>query len=448
MGFLLGLALTRSPLQAAPIGAIAFAANWAGAVVNRRRASPAGNRAPYLGQPSNHNRRDPTSKPQVAIFWDYENVRMATRGTSAPLAEQLVAYAKSLGHPCLKIVYANWSGQRSGQARRRGEFAGRGETVVKALYSLGFEPIYVSMGKANSADVKLAVDCLRAVYRQPSLTHIIIVTGDKDFIPLVNALKDLEKTVTIIGHADKVSEHLELSADAFISVSELLNRHPISADSESLMLEPSEDSAENDAGLMTYNDAVNCLVNTIASVAEQGKSARIETIGRLMRTVNPKYMGATQVVTPCHRGTFTKFSAFIATAVNEGQIRLETAEDGSKQLFLPDENQSRGSSSKALQTINQSQWTAFISEVRSILSEKGSLSFVPLLCLLSKSKQMGKLGSLSHSSLRRALQQLVEIQLLVREDETLFRFQDDSVLRVEDALEKLMDDNVSWRTST
>ena len=31
------------------------------------------------------------------------------------------------------------------------------------------------MGKANSADVKLAVDCLNAVYREPNLEHIIIV---------------------------------------------------------------------------------------------------------------------------------------------------------------------------------------------------------------------------------------------------------------------------------
>lgn len=442
MSFALGLALTRNLIQAASTSAIALAATSAGAVVvdgRSHRSSKASDNsaAPIRALPSAVGEGH---KQQIAIFWDYENVRIPTQGTSAPLAELLVDYAKSLGHPCLKIVYANWSGRQPGNLWRRGSPAtSKEEVVVKALYSLGFEPIYVSMGKANSSDVKLAVDCLNAVYREPNLQHIIIVTGDKDFIPLVNALKDMGKTVTIIGHADKVSEHLMLSADEFVSVRELLNTDEDTVIPNPPATDVSVPDTPPKSSAMAYEDAVDCLLEAVGAAIEQSKSTRIETIGRLMRTINPQYIGATHVSTPNSQGTFTKFSAFIATVANEGKIRLETTEGGFKELFLPEEDPEDESEfrSKAITAMNREQWKTLVLEVQAILEEKGSLSFVPLLCLLSKAKQTGELAFLSHSSLRKALQQLIEIQLLVKEDEKLFRFQDSSILQIEDALTQL-----------
>lgn len=441
MGFALGLGLTRNLTQAAYTSAIALAATSAGvAVTDQRQQRTESSQSPASFSPRSElaNRQ----KQQIAIFWDYENVRIPTQGSSAPLAELLVDYAKSLGHPCLKIVYANWSGRQPGNFWRRGNPpASKEEVVVKALYSLGFEPIYVSMGKANSSDVKLAVDCLNAVYREPSLQHIMIVTGDKDFIPLVNALKDLGKTVTVIGHADKVSEHLMLSADEFVSVRELLDTH----EEEVIPHPPAQDSPEANVQeevkipTMAYEEAVDCLLEAVGAAIEQSKSTRIETIGRLMRTINPHYTGANHVSTPNNQGTFTKFSAFLATVANEGKIRLETTEGGFKELFLPEEDPEDESEfrSQAIAAMDQDQWKTLILEVKAILDEKGALSFVPLLCLLSKAKQTGELAFLSHSSLRKALQQLIEIQLLVKEDEKLFRFQDSSILQVDQALVQL-----------
>ena len=53
------------------------------------------------------------------------------------------------------------------------------------------------------------------------IEHFIIVTADKDFIPLVNALKALKKRVIIVGKADVVSEHLMLSAHDFVPLETL-----------------------------------------------------------------------------------------------------------------------------------------------------------------------------------------------------------------------------------
>lgn len=447
MSFALGFALTRTVRQAALTSAIALAASSAGVVVADGRSRQRS--IPHSGIKPNPLQSLPSAvtvpgldEPNIAIFWDYENVRIPTQGTSAPLAELLVDYAKSLGHPRLKIVYANWTGRQNGRTLRRDRGNGpapinKEEVVVKALYSLGFEPIYVSMGKANSSDVKLAVDCISAVYREPSLQHIIIVTGDKDFIPLVNALKDLGKRVTIIGHADKVSEHLMLSADEFVSVKELL-----ATDSVEPVTAPAAESSTTTTP-MRYEDAVQCLLEAIEAALEQGKSTRIETIGRLMRTINAQYLGATEVYTPNQQGTFTKFSAFIAMVANEGKIRVETTDSGFKELFLLEEDPADETEFRtgAIAALGRDQWQTLIHEVQAILEEKGSLSFVPLLCMLSKAKQNGSLAFLSHSSLRKALQQLIEVNLLVKEDEKLFGLQNELADNLDQFLNQLQQIN-------
>jgi hypothetical protein len=428
LGFVVGLGLTRDPLKAASTGAVSMVSAAAGVFAtggNRRRLpqthyAPAA--SPFVGS-SSLATSQALQREQIAIFWDYENVRIPTQGTSAPLAELLVDYAKTLGHPRLKIVYANWSGRPlgSGQVRTRGPRnspAHKEEVVVKALYSLGFEPIYVSMGKANSSDVKLAVDCLNAVHLDPNLHHIIIVTGDKDFIPLVNALKDLGKKVTIIGHADKVSEHLMLSADEFVSVSELLRTEAAAGMDEPIAQRDPENPGPQP---ISYEEAVRCLLDTVEAALAQGKSTRMETVGRLMRTTNPAFEG--QIYTPNRQGKFTKFASFIAMVANEGKIRVETTESGFRELFLPEEDPEEESEfrSEAIATLEQDHWSVLLDQVQLILSEKGSLSFVPLLCMLSRSKQSGTLSFLSHGSLRKAVQRLIEIGVLEQEGEKNFQ---------------------------
>ena len=93
MSFALGLAITRNLMQAASTSAIALAASSAGAVAVDGRTQQQSERSPSLGfAPSSRPQID-DAQQQIAIFWDYENVRVPTQGTSAPLAELLVDYA-------------------------------------------------------------------------------------------------------------------------------------------------------------------------------------------------------------------------------------------------------------------------------------------------------------------------------------------------------------------
>ena len=62
-----------------------------------------------------------------------------TEGIKAPIAEAILRYSESIGHPYVKKVYSDW---------KRVD-----RDIVQALYSLGFDPIHVSTGKTNSADI-------------------------------------------------------------------------------------------------------------------------------------------------------------------------------------------------------------------------------------------------------------------------------------------------------
>jgi uncharacterized protein (TIGR00288 family) len=375
-------------LASASVG-VAAATGW--------RSQPKRREPSFIHPESSGSISAPTQ--QVAVFWDYENVKVPAGDASAPLAESLIEYAKSLGHLRVKIVYSNW--------RRKDE------RIVQTLYSLGFEPIHVSMGKTNSVDVKLVVDCLEAAYRDPTITEFMIVTGDKDFIPLVNALKDLKRRVTVIGRSETVSEQLLLSADEFIPLKQLLKDAADRLQTQHLSVSMSGQKT------LSYEDAIACLVEAIGKALEQQKSTQLSTISKLMRDINPTYTGAFSVLRPTG-GVFVRFSELIQMAQSDGHVRVITTASGFKELFLSEEDPQDESDFSPLATrqMDRQQWSLFIGAVELAFQELKPLpSFVPLLRAVTRAKTSGVLAFLSHGSLRKSLQRLIDVGILISQED-------------------------------
>ena len=254
------------------------------------------------------------SKVQIAIFWDYENVRVIAEGINTPLAEALLMYSESIGHPYIKRVYGDW--------------AKTNKIIIQALYSLGFEPIQVSMGKTNSVDVKIAVDCLDTAIVHPSLSHFIMITGDKDFIPVVNWLKSHQKKVTIISNPENVSEHLLMSADDFISLEEISKKY----NENGIQI-----NEEKDVKPLTFDSAVDFLIQTIKKIRDQGKSTRYGVVDNFMRSSQDfNYNGASYIQNPDQSGMFKSFTQYIENVEELGKVKTETIE-GFKEIFLIEE---------------------------------------------------------------------------------------------------------------
>lgn len=92
-----------------------------------------------------------------------------------------------------------------------------------ALYNVGIEtkdkPLQIFLGGEKKADwdVGLAVDAIRF---SPSLDAIILVSGDGDYIPLVDYLRSQGKQVEVMAFGGTTSGKLIDASDDFIDLSQ------------------------------------------------------------------------------------------------------------------------------------------------------------------------------------------------------------------------------------
>jgi len=342
-----------------------------------------------------HNPND-EKKDQIAIFWDYENIRVIAEGINVPLAEALLLYSESIGHPYIKRVYGDW--------------AKTNKIIIQALYSLGFEPIQVSMGKINSVDVKIAVDCLDTAMNHPLLKYFIIITGDKDFIPVVNWLKSHQKKVTIISRPENVSEHLLMSADDFVSLEEISKKY------NEVNVQTSE---IEEIIALKFDMAVDYLIQTIEKIRDQGKSTRYGVVDNYMRSSQDfNYNGASSVLLPDKSGTFKSFTKFIEIVEEVGKIKTETIE-GFKEIFLIKENPQEESefSQTFSEKIDFNQWKKIFNVVILTIKkgeEKSKKIFKNKLMIdLKKIREKGELPSYYYNrTIRNALDILIDINFI------------------------------------
>ncbi|QUY42904.1 NYN domain-containing protein [Acaryochloris sp. 'Moss Beach'] len=418
----------RDTRRASVTGLAALSATYATGLIateDRRRAALASASHLQIQMPLQTSSPPVPSTPvsksapsEVAVFWDYENVKIAAQGIQAPLAESLVDYSQSQGHTRLKIVYSNWRREK--------------ESLVQALYSLGFEPIHVSTGKENAVDVKLTVDCLNTAYQYPDVGHFIIVTGDRDFVPLVNALKTLKKRVTLIGRAEVASNQLLLSADEFI-------------DLEKLDTEETEETTPTKrlTQSISYEDAVACLLAAINLARDQGKSTRFGAVDRLMRAnVKYAYAGVASITRP-DAASFTNFSAFVDAAATAGQVQIKTLA-GFKELFLPEEDPEAESefSSQDSGPLTREQWKIILDQVQSAFKETDPEhnSYGRFMSLFFYVRLAKKDGRLPHSNerLKQSLSRLVDQGILMEQANRSFRVGENWEDKVEGWLDQLV----------
>lgn len=249
---------------------------------------------------STHSPFPSLARTQVAVFWDHENVRLPAG--DGQIAQVITSYVESYGIPRVKRIYANWNGAS--------------RLTSKTLTRLGFDQLNVSSGKQNSVDIKLAVDCLTTAYQHPEIRGFVLITGDKDYIPLVTALKTLGREVTLIGASKSLSKDLEQSVDRFIPLQDLIG-----------LPDPQEERLpvriEFPHQTIAYDDAVVCLKEAIALAKEMQYPPTFELInGLMLRHPQFSYRGPSSIRKA--DGTFfpRKFSKFVEAAVADGYVHL------------------------------------------------------------------------------------------------------------------------------
>jgi uncharacterized protein (TIGR00288 family) len=121
---------------------------------------------------------------------------------------------KERGEIVTKIAYANW-GRQEASTRQLSEHA---------VQMVQRDPS--PRGDKNGADINLALDALEMAFTHDHINAFAIVSGDSDFIALVNKLKQYNKVIFVVGGRAFTSTILQKNCHEFISYESLLDETP------------------------------------------------------------------------------------------------------------------------------------------------------------------------------------------------------------------------------
>src|SRR5437867_8812795 len=155
-------------------------------------------------------------KLKIAVFIDYGNIEISVKST---LGRELDVAAilegvKERGEIVTKVAYANW---------------GRQASATRALTEHGVQMVQRDpspRGDKNGADINLALDALEMAFTRDHINTFAIVSGDSDFMALVEKLKQYNKRIFIVGGKAFTSTILQRNCHEFISYESLLDTGP------------------------------------------------------------------------------------------------------------------------------------------------------------------------------------------------------------------------------
>jgi uncharacterized protein (TIGR00288 family) len=250
----------------------------------------------------------------VAVFVDFENIYISVRNKhdASPNFELIRDRCEEFGRVTIARAYADWY---------------RYPRVTNALYANSIEPMYVPTyyydqdqgrsGKAikNSVDIHLCIDMMKTLFTYPNIQTYVLVTGDRDFIPLLNAVRQHGKKTVVIGVAEASSSHLAQAADEFIFYSQLIEVEPVS---DKKARDPFQTLVE--AVHLARKRGIPCTLSTL-------KMLMIELLGNFDESKHKDAKGK----------AFSKFKDFAREAERRGLIQVFSSGSVSE-VFLPGED--------------------------------------------------------------------------------------------------------------
>ncbi|MDY7528843.1 MULTISPECIES: NYN domain-containing protein [unclassified Cryobacterium] len=169
------------------------------------------------------------SETRVAVYIDFDNIiisqydnvhgrgafikekaRTATGKTADRLQEATVNigavldFASSFGAVAISRAYADWAAPAN--TRYQKQLVDRAVDLVQ---------LFNTSGTKNGADIRLAIDVVEDLFRLQDISHVVIVAGDSDYIPLAQSARRLGRTVIGIGVQGSTSAAFKNACDEF-----------------------------------------------------------------------------------------------------------------------------------------------------------------------------------------------------------------------------------------
>jgi len=177
---------------------------------------------------------------RVAVYIDFDNIVISQydnlhgrgsfmkerartgAGKTADRLEQatvnigaVLDYASSFGPVAISRAYADWAAPANNRYQK--------QLVERAV---DLVQLFNTSGTKNGADIRLAIDVVEDLFRLQDVTHIVIVAGDSDYIPLAQRARRLGRTVIGIGVTGSTSGAFQSAVDEFSYYSDLPDTTP------------------------------------------------------------------------------------------------------------------------------------------------------------------------------------------------------------------------------
>lgn len=249
----------------------------------------------------------------VAVFFDFENIVYALRNNYNINAnfEDLMDKCKEFGRVVVAHAFADWN-RHSG-------------SMTTALISNGMDPVYVptffmddggkQTPRKNAVDMYMAIDAMDVLHNRKSVDTFILLTGDSDFVPLVNAIRREGNRVIAIGVDGTTSSHLAQAVDEFILYSQISN-------------------IETKTSRKRVKDPFEGLVQAVKKLQKQKKSALLPNVKMMMAELMGGFDEKKHTDKSGRR--YQKFKEFVQDAERKDLVKLITT-GTVNEIFLPDQ---------------------------------------------------------------------------------------------------------------
>jgi len=265
----------------------------------------------------------------VALFIDWENFKISlASGHRTPNVSALKEEAANQGRVVVAKAYADWV-TRSPELRGASQFI----NDPPALYAAGIEPVYVptrlSFGPPsgtgyarttrikNSVDVKMTTDCIETAHSHPNIATYILVSGDSDFIHVINTLRTMGKRVVIIGVSWSISRRLADQVDGLILYDvDVEPETPQEPAPVARTFSPST-AASGSSTAPDLTDVIRAIEDIVREERRAGGTPLLTSIKQRVIRRFPNFDE--------HKIGYSGFKKLMARVAQEGQIKLITA---------------------------------------------------------------------------------------------------------------------------
>ena len=265
----------------------------------------------------------------VALFIDWENFKISlASGHRTPNVSALKEEAANQGRVVVAKAYADWV-TRSPELRGASQFI----NDPPALYAAGIEPVYVptrlsfgppsSTGYArttrikNSVDVKMTTDCIETAHSHPNIDTYILVSGDSDFIHVINTLRTMGKRVVIIGVSWSISRRLADQVDGLILYDVDVEPETPQEPAPVTRTFARSTSANGPSTAPDLTDVIRAIEDIVREERRAGGTPLLTSIKQRVIRRFPNFDE--------HKIGYSGFKKLMARVAQEGQIKLITA---------------------------------------------------------------------------------------------------------------------------